>query len=62
MLNTLGVKKTPALKVFEAVWVDEDGRNHRVWIEETSEAEARVFADTAACGSRVYVHELRAAA
>lgn len=50
------------LRVFEAVWRDEDGRSHRVWIEETSEAEARVMADTLACGCAVHIYEQKAVA
>ena len=49
-------------RVFEAVWRDEDGRGHRVWIEEPSEEEAKIMANTLACGSRVHVYEQRAAA
>jgi len=62
MGNYLLARVPVRLRVFEAVWKDEDGREHRVWIEEASEVEARTMANTLACGSVVRLYEHQAVA
>lgn len=62
MEKKLMMKVTIQPHLFEAVWRDDDGRTHRVWIEETSREEAQVMADTLACGSVVHLYEQKAVA